>query len=189
MKKTTYRLNEIFVSLQGEGRWTGTPTIFIRFAGCNLACSWCDTDYSPRVELSEPELLQHIKTLSFQGKRIVLTGGEPTLQVQQSLIDALHENGFLLHMETNGVNPLEILGINWLTVSPKLPGIGWRLRSGHELKVVYEGQNLSPYLDSEFQHYYLQPCSMSNITETIQAIQENPQWTLSLQTHKLLNIR
>jgi len=181
-----YRLTEIFYSLQGEGRWTGTPAIFVRFAGCNESCSFCDTDFSPRLMMTQKEILSEVQ--HYPAKHIILTGGEPTLQLTQSLIDALHEQGYILHLETNGVNLLEVTGMEWVTVSPKQPGLGWRIRKGHELKVVYQGQSLLQYNDSQFDFYYLQPCSMQNIPETIEQVKRNPKWTLSLQMHKLLDI-
>ena len=184
MKK--YSITEIFYSLQGEGVWTGTPAVFVRFAGCNLNCHFCDTNYNPNLFLTQDEILSTVH--AYPSNRVILTGGEPTLQLTQGLIDALHQEGKILHLETNGVNPLEVQGIDWITVSPKLPGLSWRIRQGDELKVVFEGQPLEQYAESRFTHYFLQPCSMKNIQETIQQVKQCPQWRLSLQTHKVLDI-
>lgn len=179
---TRYKITEIFYSLQGEGFWTGTPAIFVRFSGCNLTCSWCDTNHEPREYLTQDELVQRLQTYSCQ--RVILTGGEPTLQVSEDLIDALHEHEFFVHVETNGINPPPS-NVDWLTVSPKRY---WQMKQGDELKVIYEGQDLEQYTASEFQHYFLQPLSMSNIPETIEKVKQCPNWRLSLQTHKLLDI-
>lgn len=181
-----FRLTEIFYSLQGEGFWTGLPSIFIRFSGCNLNCSFCDTNHNPNIYLTISEIITKIK--SFPAKHVILTGGEPTLQLTQECINMLHNEGYFLHLETNGVNRLELEGIDWLTVSPKLSGIGWQIRKGNELKVVFQNQDLTPYKESQFDYYFLQPCSMQNTHEAIQKVKENPLWRLSLQTHKLLNI-
>lgn len=181
-----YNLTEIFYSIQGEGRWSGTPAIFIRFAGCNESCSFCDTDFSPNLYLSQDEIIQAVQ--QFPATHIILTGGEPTLQLTQELLDALHKLNYILHIETNGVNPLDVSGIDWITVSPKQPGLGWRIREGDELKVIFQGQDLSQYFDSRFDYYYLQPCSMQNISETLEQVKRTPQWMLSVQLHKLLNI-
>lgn len=179
---TRFKITEIFYSLQGEGRWAGTPAVFIRFSGCNLNCKWCDTDHEPQEYLTQHDIIQQIH--SFPSKRVILTGGEPTLQVTPEFIDMLHEHGFVVHMETNGVNtPPE--NIDWLTVSPKHY---WHVKQGHELKVIYQGQDLDLYFDSNFQEYYLQPLSMGNIPETINKVKQCPKWKLSLQIHKILDI-
>ncbi len=181
-----YKLTEIFYSLQGEGRCTGTPAVFVRFAGCNQNCSFCDTDFSQQVQMTQDEILREV--LSYPTEDIILTGGEPTLQVTQGLVDEFHRQGKILHLETNGVNPLLVKGVDWITVSPKQPSVGWRIRQGDELKVVYQGQELEPYLESQFDHYYLQPCSMRNISETIDRVKRDPVWKLSLQVQKVLGI-
>ncbi len=181
-----YNITEIFYSLQGEGRWTGTPSIFIRFAGCNESCSFCDTDFSPHFTLTQDEILSQV--LHYPATHVILTGGEPTLQLTQDIVDALHDHNKILHLETNGVNPLDVNGIDWITVSPKQPGEGWRIRKGDELKVIFQGQSLKQYTESQFDYYYLQPCSMENIEETIEQIKQYPIWKLSLQIHKILDI-
>lgn len=184
-----YVLNEIFYSLQGEGRWTGYPAIFIRFSGCTLKCHFCDTDHSPKIELNCGELVRHIRRWQ-RCTRVVLTGGEPLLQVDANLLYELHSCGYRIHIETNGtIDYIPGLAlIRWLTVSPKE---NWVLKTGDELKVVYTGQDLDQYMGIgiNFKHYFLQPCSMANIDETRKAVLENPQWNLSLQTQKVLKIR
>lgn len=181
-----YNITEIFYSLQGEGYWTGTPAIFIRFAGCNLACSWCDTNHESREHITQERLLERVQ--AFPCKHVILTGGEPTLQLTQKLIDDLHTVNKFLHLETNGVNPLEVTEIDWITVSPKSHDNNWSVQQGDELKIVYRGQSILPYQNSDFIHYFLQPCSMKNIDETIKKVKTCPKWRLSVQLHKILNI-
>jgi 7-carboxy-7-deazaguanine synthase len=180
-----YNLTEIFYSLQGEGFWTGLPAVFIRFAGCNLNCTWCDTDYTQRMQLTAPEILLEIQ--QYPSAHIVLTGGEPTLQLTPDLIQRLHQAGKYLHLETNGtMEPPP--GLDWITISPKEMAF-WEVRQAQELKLVYTGQPIEPFQQAAHcQYYFLQPCSMSNIPETIAKVKQCPPWRLSLQTHKLLNI-
>lgn len=185
--KKTYKINEIFYSIQGEGYRTGTPVIFIRFSGCNLNCSFCDTQHLKYKEYNIEEILNELK--KYPCKNIVLTGGEPMLQLDHDLIIALKTENYILQIETNGtIDDYEILRlIDFITVSPKEK---WKLTYGNELKLVYQNQQLKKYyLDTNFEYYYLQPCSMKNISETIKAIKENPKWKLSLQTQKLINIK
>lgn len=184
-----YRITEIFYSIQGEGRYTGYPAIFIRFAGCNLNCDFCDTNYSVNYQLTANEILSEVE--QYPCKLIVLTGGEPTIQLNEKLLSLLLSRDFSLHLETNGTIQLNKLRkyLKWVTVSPKQD---WIQREGNELKVVYEGQNLEQYNDSRFDYYYLQPCERNgkyNFDETIKAVKESDKWKLSIQTQKLLKIR
>ena len=200
------KVNEIFYSLQGEGHYTGTPAVFVRFAGCNLRCWFCDTDFETGEEMSEVEIVRAIA--QFPSHYVVLTGGEPTLQLTASLCDKLHAQGYYLMMETNGTRPLpEGCQIDWITCSPKLidAGDGMRklaaIRLSHidELKVVFEDsptQDMSLYEQIPATEYRLQPCdtqdSLSNqaiLNKTIKYILQHPKWKLSLQTHKILNVR
>jgi organic radical activating enzyme len=183
MKKM--RINEIFYSLQGEGFWTGTPIVFVRFAGCNLRCDFCDTRHETFTEMTESEILSQIK--SFPAKRVCLTGGEPSLQITQSFIDLLHSEDYLIHIETNGTNPLPN-GIDWITLSPKTDKIA--LEKADELKLVYIN-NVKPekWLPFSAAHFFLQPCSNQNIEETMVYVLAHPHWRFSLQVHKVLNIR
>ena len=151
------RISEIFYSLQGEGYHAGTPAVFIRGAGCNLACAFCDTDFSLKARRAPHEILEEIA--QFPSRFVVLTGGEPTIQAEgfRALTSLLHENGYTVTMETNGTS-LDTLGVDWVTVSPKMSqGGAWVLRTGNELKLVYEGQELGFFEDSRFEHYFLQP--------------------------------
>ena len=209
----TYSVKEIFYTLQGEGLRAGRPAVFCRFAGCNLwsgreedrssaICQFCDTDfigtegtlggkYSSSDELAS--LIASQWPTNKKNRYVVLTGGEPLLQVDSALIEALHKNEFEIAVETNGtiVPPA---GIDWVCVSPKA-GAEWILKTGQELKLVYPQPRLMPQDISitGFENYLLQP--MDNLHQnrnTIEAInycQSNPEWRLSVQTHKILEIR
>ncbi len=178
------KINEIFYSLQGEGFWSGTPMIFIRFSGCNLQCDFCDTKHETFTEMTDSEILTQINT--FPCKRVCLTGGEPSLQINDSLIGVLHQNGYIIHIETNGTHPLP-QGIDWITLSPKNEQIV--LKKANELKIVYQEQDVQQWLTFSAGYFFLQPCSCRNTEQTIQYILSHPQWRLSLQTHKYLNIQ
>jgi organic radical activating enzyme len=193
------RINEIFYSLQGEGRWAGTPAVFVRFAGCNLNCDFCDTKHQTYKEYTEGEVLREIAKYVLC-KHIILTGGEPSLQITEDFIDLLVENGYYVAIETNGTRALPA-GLQWVTCSPKFDfckNAEIKLDWIDELKVIYRGkeQDMSPYEEIEATEYYLQPCDTGNVEknqqilqETIDFIKHNPLWKLSLQTQKVLDIR
>ncbi|MDE5828311.1 MAG: 7-carboxy-7-deazaguanine synthase QueE [Duncaniella sp.] len=192
----SYRVNEIFYSLQGEGYFTGTPAVFLRFSGCNLRCGFCDTRHEDHTLMTPPEIIGRLK--SYPSRHIIITGGEPSLQLDQILVDLLHDEGYFIQIETNGTHPLPE-GIDWVTCSPKGDGKGQyavRLRSVDELKIVYEGQDVETIAASiPAMHYFLQPCSSpryeggSNTPDTVNYILAHPHWRLSLQTHKLIDIQ
>jgi len=187
-----YKVNEMFLSLQGEGFWSGTPMVFLRFSLCNLRCPWCDTDHVKGVRMSASEITSKAKELSLgKCRRICITGGEPSLQIDSPLVEALHEEGFILHIETNGTRPLPD-GIDWVTLSPKTdwdPSAKVALQRCDELKLVYTGQDITPWESFPADNFFLQPCSCSNSEETIDAILSRTKWRLSLQTHKYLDIK
>ena len=214
-----YHINEIFVSLQGEGYWTGTPMVFLRFAGCNLRCPFCDTAHtSPSTPMTLEELLHEVichsersEGISSPIRRICITGGEPGLQVDRALVEGLHAAGFTIHIETNGTRPLPS-GIDWVTLSPKsdfVPSVipseakespsaspaSVILPRADELKLVFTGaNNPEPWLEFPADHHFLQPCydaaaGTSNSAETVAYIVSHPSWRLSLQTHRLLGLR
>ena len=193
MKK--YRINEIFYSIQGEGYHTGTPAVFIRFAGCNLTCDFCDTKHEiGHLHLSASDILAIIK--QYESPIVILTGGEPLLQADFELVKALKRGGRKVHVETNGTvgigldSKMQFANLDWITVSPKNGDI--KIKKAHELKIVFDGdvQKVLHYeMDIQAKHKYLQPMSGENIHETIQFIKENPQWKLSTQMHKLLNVQ
>jgi hypothetical protein len=139
------RVNETFISLQGEGHFTGTPAFFLRLSGCNLQCPFCDTNHQAFREMSEDEIVREAS----RGKprHIVITGGEPALQLTQSLVDKLHEAGFFIQVETNGTLPLPE-GIDWVTCSPKRAPLQTSPQGGRlhvdELKVLYKGIDDDP---------------------------------------------
>ena len=191
------RINDIFYSLQGEGRHTGRAAIFIRFSGCNLACSFCDTDFSDYREMTDEQIVEEVLKIVPDKDgvypMIVLTGGEPTLQVDERLIDLLHEAGFcLVAMESNGTkNPPA--NLDWLTVSPKKNVMVKRCQ---ELKCIYDGKEKVEDHGIEADYYYLQPCDVGDagknaeiIGQCIEEIKKNPKWMLSLQTHKLIGFK
>lgn len=189
-----YKVNEIFYSLQGEGANTGTPAIFIRFSGCNLCCPFCDTDFAAFTEMTADEIAA--AAAAYPAELVVLTGGEPSLQVDDTLVHLLHEKGKYIAIETNGTHSLPD-GIDWITLSPK-ENSRLALTSAHEVKVVYTGQDVEQYftLFPDALWHYLQPCSITrdgittdNRDEVIRYCLAHPHWALSLQTHKLINIR
>lgn len=197
------KVNEIFHSLQGEGRFTGTPAVFVRLSGCNLNCWFCDTEFHSFKEMTEDEIIAEI--LRYPSRNVVITGGEPTLQLTASLTTKLHAEGFFIMLETNGTKPLpEGCEIDWITCSPKLQGPSsssihpLHIQRIDELKVVYEGncQDMSVYDDIIASEYRLQPCSTRDkqkdtfiTSQTIEFILAHPKWNLSLQTHKILGVR
>ena len=193
-----YRVNEIFYSLQGEGFWTGTPMVFVRLSGCNLQCPFCDTDHFAYTEMSASQIVSEVRSCSDTCTRICLTGGEPCLQADDALLEAFHAAGYTVHMETNGTRPVPS-GVDWVTVSPKNQVTGLQgngtvvLKKADELKLVLApGVDPSEWASFPATWHFLQPCDSDgrpNIPEVIDYIESHPLWRLSLQTHKLLNIR
>ncbi|MCQ2212209.1 MAG: 7-carboxy-7-deazaguanine synthase QueE [Bacteroidaceae bacterium] len=186
------RINEIFYSLQGEGCHTGVPAVFVRFAGCNLKCSFCDTDFQSYTEMSEDEIVDAV--LQYPSSVVILTGGEPTLQLTSSLLHRLSAAHRQVHIETNGTHPLPEGPIHWVVCSPKYAKVN--IQRIDELKVVYEAQDMSVYDQYQATAYSLQPCDTGDpirnqelIQQTINYILQHPKWKLSLQTHKILNVR
>lgn len=178
------KINEIFYSLQGEGYHTGMPAVFVRFSGCNLKCSFCDTRHEEGTLMSDGEIVAEVTR--YPASMVILTGGEPGLWIDGELIEAFHNEGKYVCIETNGTCVLPG-NIDWVTCSPK-EGAAVKLDRMDEVKVVYTGQNVADYLDLPASHYFLQPCSCLNTEEVIGYILRHPQWRLSLQTHKLLQI-
>lgn len=191
------RVNEIFYSLQGEGYHTGTPATFIRFSGCNLKCPFCDTDFSEYTEMSEDEIVEEV--CKNPATLVVITGGEPSLQLTFSLVDKLHLAKKYVAVETNGTKKLP-QNVDWITISPKQTYVGKIATSiynfADEVKVVFDGEHeISDYnINSDL--YYIQPCDTGNeeknkeiINRCVEYIKTNPKWKLSLQTQKILNVR
>lgn len=198
----TRQVNEIFYSLQGEGRHAGVPSVFLRFAGCNLRCPFCDTNHHDGKPMTDNEILHAINL--YPAQWIVLTGGEPSLQIDESFIRLLHSGtGKKIAIETNGTNLLPP-SIDWVTLSPKtsicagtdLPIV---ITEAHEIKVVDVGQDLEPYFNlpcrSQSTHMFLQPCFVpdntlyrQNILRTVRRVLADPRWALSAQLHRFLQI-
>ena len=192
------RVNEIFYSLQGEGYHSGTPALFVRFSGCNLQCPFCDTQHASGTEMTEDEIVATLKP--YKARLVVITGGEPSLQLTASLVDALHSQGRYVAVETNGTRPLPS-NVDWITLSPKDAYVGPKaapvLQCADELKVVYDGEHEPAYYGSvEVSHRYLQPMDCGDPTRNAQIMQatveyclQHPEWHLSLQIHKILKIQ
>jgi len=209
----TYSIKEMFYTLQGEGAQAGRPAVFCRFAGCNLwsgleadrasaICRFCDTDFVGtdgqgggkfRDAEALAEAINRLWPSTYlPSKFVVFTGGEPLLQLDCTLTQCLHTHGFTVAIETNGTLPVPA-GVDWVCVSPKA-GATLAVQSGDELKVVVPqtGQTLSDYEKLAFQHFFVQP--MDNLSQqantrlAIEFCKSNPQWKLSLQTHKFLGI-
>lgn len=208
----TYAVKEVFYTLQGEGANAGRAAVFCRFSGCNLwsgreadraqaVCRFCDTDFvgtdgeNGGKYRDAAALARRIASLwpCGEGRRfVVCTGGEPLLQLDAALIDALHQESFEIAIETNGT--IEVPpGIDWVCVSPKADA-GLVVRRGDELKVVVpqDGQPLDEYATLDFRHFYVQPLDDAsrevNTRLAIDWCRRHPRWRLSVQTHKYLNI-
>jgi 7-carboxy-7-deazaguanine synthase (Cx14CxxC type) len=207
-----YQVKEMYYTLQGEGARAGRPSVFCRFAGCNLwsgrekdrseaVCNFCDTDFvgvdgpgggkfTNPLKLSDA--IESMWPNNEPNKYVVFTGGEPGLQLDNEVIDQLHSKNFEVAVETNGTLDLP-LNIDWLTVSPKADS-SLKIQKGNELKLVYPQKNVSPHSFEglDFENFYLQPMDNNdkekNTQKTIQYCLENPKWKLSLQTHKYMGI-
>lgn len=210
----SYAVKEIYYTLQGEGARTGRAAVFLRFAGCNLwnglernrgeaVCKFCDTDFvgtdgDGGGKFADPELLAAVVAMKwpkgdFAQRYVVCTGGEPLLQLDAALIEALHAQDFEIGIETNGTL-LPPRGIEWICVSPKA-GAELAIEAGQELKLVYPQAGAPPerYADLLFDHFFLQPMDGPDRDANTRLATEyclaHPQWRLSLQTHKLIGIR
>ena len=208
----SYSVKEIYFTLQGEGFHTGKHAVFCRFSGCNLwsgleknrekaICNFCDTDFVGTDGINGDEYqnaeslakkIDEIWDKNLNDKLVVFTGGEPLLQLNEELIDLLHEKKFKVAIETNGtILPPE--NIDWICVSPK-KGAEFNLNYGNEIKLVYPQKGLDPeeFKDFDFDHFFIQPMDgkdlQKNILQSVSYCIENPLWRLSLQTHKILGI-
>ena len=209
-----YAVKEIFYTLQGEGAQTGRAAVFCRFAGCNLwsgreqdrasaICKFCDTDFADTngpgggkfasAESLADAVAQTWPAAAASGKRfVVCTGGEPLLQLDASLIAALHAHGFEIAVETNGTVAAPA-GLDWICVSPKA-GTTLKQTTGDELKLVYPQRGAEPekFATLAFRNFFLQPMDglvrEANTRLALDYCMQHPQWRVSLQTHKLLGI-
>ena len=209
---STYKVKEIYYTLQGEGAHTGRPAVFLRFTGCNLwsgreedrsdaICQFCDTDFigmdgTLGGKYSAQELadaVYHLWPANESKRYVVCTGGEPLLQLDEDLIEALHQKQFEVGIETNGTIAVPE-GVDWICMSPKA-GTEIVVTSGSELKLVVRQQGIDPiqFTGLAFKHFFLQPMDGPNASEytdwATQYCLQHPQWRLSIQTHKLLGIR
>lgn len=209
-----YTVKEIFYTLQGEGANAGSAAVFCRFSGCNLwtgreedrsraVCQFCDTDFvgvgPDGGRFAKPDELAAAVSNAWRGgndseaRFVVCTGGEPLLQLDEPLIDALHQQGFRVAVETNGTRPA-LRSLDWICVSPKA-GAPFVQKSGDEIKLVYPQPDAMPdkFESLDFANFFLQPMDGPDIEENTRRAVEycmvHPQWRLSLQTHKLLGIR
>ncbi|WP_282353174.1 7-carboxy-7-deazaguanine synthase [Pseudomonas sp. PS01303] len=209
----TYSIKEMFYTLQGEGNQAGRPAVFCRFSGCNLwsgreqdrasaICTFCDTDFVGTDGLGGGKFkganglalaINSLWPISHQGhKYVVLTGGEPLLQVDDALVEALHKHSFTVAVETNGTI-IPPSGIDWLCVSPKSTA-ELKITKGDELKLVYPQTEAQPekFEHLTFNHFYLQPMdgpeAHLNTELTIKYCKAHPKWKLGLQMHKILMI-
>jgi organic radical activating enzyme len=188
-----YKINEIFYSIQGEGYWAGRAAIFIRLAGCNLDCSFCDTDFKKKTELTESDIILLIE--HYKSDMVVITGGEPTIQDLSHLVNLLKKHNYYVAIESNGTNEFSV-NLDWVTISPKKET---NLRNIYcsEVKFLVDKKTIDKasealYLTSAH-HYYLQPIDSSNYKENLKLcidyIKKNPKWKLSTQNHKLWKIQ
>ncbi len=207
-----YRIKEIYFTQQGEGKNTGKNFVFVRFAGCNLwsgkekhrasaICKFCDTDFYGTDGVNggiyeTKDLVTKIESLWISKDseiRVVLTGGEPLLQVDASLITALKKANIYIAIETNGTLKAP-KGIDWICMSPKA-NTDIQLTEGSEIKVIYPQENLDPadFNNMNFSNYYIQPMDSkdyeANVSKSVEFCMQNSNWRLSLQTHKILGIR
>jgi len=209
-----YAVKELFYTLQGEGANAGRPAVFCRFAGCNLwsgremdraaaICRFCDTNFLGTNGLGGGQFCSAAllatavagawPTNGAKGRRLVVcTGGEPLLQLDRDLVNALHDVGFEIAIETNGTLPPPA-GIDWICVSPKA-GTDLVLRAGDELKLVFPQAGADPtrFEDLDFQHFFIQPMDgperEANTQRALRYCLEHPRWRLSLQLHKMIGI-
>ena len=208
---TVYKVHEIFYTLQGEGAHSGIPAVFVRFSGCNLRCPWCDTEFEGYKEMTAEQIVSEIQNLydipNVRRKMCILTGGEPTLQADKQLIDAIHAAGFYIGIETNGTRPIPD-GIDWITCSPK-EGTKLALKQVNEVKVVFTGTYDPEVWRTQLkaEHWLLQPLRYTgewlmmsgvdeweddandNLDETVRYILAHPFWRLSVQLHKIVGLR
>ena len=208
----TYRIKEIYFTQQGEGKNTGRDFVFVRFSGCNLwsgkeknresaICKFCDTDFYGVNGINggiyeAKELVEMIKSLWIADTSpisVVLTGGEPLLQLDDELVTELKKEAIYIAVETNGTLKAPE-GIDWICMSPKA-GTEIKLKAGSEIKVVYPQKNLKPeeFSGLDFKNFFIQPMDSqeleANVAKSIKFCMDNPKWRLSLQTHKILGIR
>lgn len=190
------KINEIFYSVQGEGLHAGRPAHFIRFSGCNLHCPFCDTKHEEGVMMTDEEILEKI---NFGSNMVILTGGEPSLFIDEQFIRKLNNLGKYVCIETNGTHELP-KGKFFVTLSPKFEFVSkaeLKVKRASELKVVWNGENnMYKYSDIVAKHRFIQPCDTQDkeknaqiMQEVVEYVKEHPEWRVSVQTQKILNVR
>jgi organic radical activating enzyme len=189
-------LAEIFYSVQGEGTWTGTPAVFVRLAGCNLNCRFCDTDYSLRSFASIATIVEQVREAGGDCPMVILTGGEPFAQRRSSdLIDALRADGRRVHVESNGSIAVDLPDDVWLTVSPKERLHAAMAARANEVKLIVDGRVPEEWLswfEGREVPTFLQPegNKRANVEIALAAVKAKPsQFRLGLQSHKFIGVR
>lgn len=191
------KINEIFYSIQGEGRNAGRAAVFIRFSGCNIKCPFCDTKHQKGKEMSDLEIINQIA--KYPCRFVILTGGEPTLYVDADFVDKLHHKGYEVAIETNGTNIVPA-NVDFVTLSPKFEFVknsNIKQLVCNELKVIFNSvNNMDAYNVITAKYKYIQPCdtgdddtNQMHIVNAIKFVQDNPDWRLSLQLQKILSIK
>jgi organic radical activating enzyme len=184
-----YRVNEIYYTIQGEGVRYGIPHVFVRFAECNLACGFCDTEFESFVEMSAEEIYNEVVKLGGPCKNVMFCGGEPLLQLDGELISWFAADGYFIAVETNGTREIPDL-IDWVACSPKVAEHAIKPMFVDELKYVRGHNQGIPRPSCKATHYLLSPIfegnelDRANLERCIQLVKENPQWRLSIQHHK-----
>ena len=208
MSAPIYAINEVFYSLQGEGARAGTANVFVRFAACNLRCSVepgerspggfdCDTEFtSGRPMTGDEVLLEAVRLVGTvrADTGVIFTGGEPAMQLDQDLVKAFKERGFFTAIETNGTYDVDALGLDWITLSPKVATHAIRVRRPDEVKYVRgRGQGIPQGWPGAYQ--YISPAACGDVIDRealawcIDLVKANPQWRLSVQQHKFWRVR
>lgn len=202
----TYRVNEIFYSLQGEGIRAGTANLFLRFTGCNMRCDLetgpkspggfaCDTEFESGRAMTGQQIVDFMKELAHQADWIIATGGEPALQLDQELVGLFHDSGYKVAIETNGSINLNDLVLDWITVSPKVAEHAIKQLKADEVKYVRGYGQGVPKTVVRADHYLISPAFEGNELDAktlkwcTDLVKENPQWRLSVQQHKTWKVR
>lgn len=198
MKNNTLKVNEIFYSLQGEGQLAGMPVVFVRLSGCNKACYFCDTKHETGEELSIPIIISRIKELTQDCGMVIFTGGEPLLQLDSDAVEAFIRAGYNVGLETNGSLPIpEGVQFDYVSVSPKVPPMELKKnfpQGANEIRYpLAAGQTPPPlHILPDAERYYVSPLFNQNLPQKevidwcVQFCKDNPDWSLSIQLHKIL---
>ena len=198
--ENSIRVHSIFATNQGEGAWIGQAAAFIRLQGCSVGCAWCDTDYDSGETLEVGEIIARACAIVCPGAIAVVTGGEPTEQRLEPLVEELHRAGFRAHIETSGIRHVTA-AFDWITVSPKRSFDRTEQRFGNELKLVaaYPPDNIdclaahaAPFLELPFEYFWISPLEhpkgVFNTAICQELTQREPRWRLAIQAHKYWNI-